>query len=199
MSAHASAEHAAAIRSLQIVTIVWMSIELLVTIAAGVHARSVALVAFGGDSAVELLSATVVLQRFHLGPSAERKAARINAVLLYALAAYVVLTSVLSFIDDRFRPRPSIVGIILLIAAAAIMPALGRAKRRLAVKTCSGALKADAAQSNICAYMSWIALAGLILNAGFHISWADSVAALLLVPLIVREANEARKGDICGC
>ncbi len=60
-------------------------------------------------------------------------------------------------------------------------------------------MKADAAQSNLCAYMAWIALAGLVLNALFHVPWADSVAALFLLPLILREANEARKGGVCEC
>lgn len=78
------------------------------------------------------------------------------------------------------------------------MPVLGAAKKRLAEKTGSRALKADATQSNLCAYMSWIALFGLIINAAVHVPWADSVAALLL-PLVIREANEAREGDICDC
>jgi divalent metal cation (Fe/Co/Zn/Cd) transporter len=207
MSTHASTEHTSAVRNLQIATMIWMSIELVVAVSAGVHVRSVALIAFGGDSAVELLSATVALQRFRLGPSAEHRAARINAILLYVLAAYVLLTSVLSLMNDRFRPRPSILGILLLALAATIMPALARAKKRFAIKTCSGALKADAVLSDICAYMSWIALAGLIINAAFHVPWADSAAALLLLPLIfgrpmkpvrAKSAADATPADIIG-
>ncbi len=192
-------QHTPAVLNLQIITIIWMSIELMVALASGIHARSVALIAFAGDSAVELLSATVVLMRFRLGMGTEGKAARINAVLLYVLAAYIVLDSVLSLSLERLKPRPSLLGIGLLIAAGLIMPILGSAKRRLSKTTGSGALRADAAQSNICAYMSWIALAGLILNATLHLSWADSIAALLLLPLILREANEARRGGICEC
>lgn len=192
-------EHAPAIRRLQIITISWMCVELLVALVSGIRAHSVALTAFAGDSGVELLSAIVVLVRFRLGPGAEAKAARINAVLLYVLAGYVVLTSVLSLTSERLKPQPSLVGIGLLVAAATIMPILGAAKKRLAKSTGSSALRADAAQTNICAYMSWIALGGLILNATLHLSWADSVAALLLLPLILREANEARRGENCEC
>jgi len=192
-------DDAPAIRRLQIITISWMCVELLVALVSGIRAHSVALMAFAGDSGVELLSAIVVLVRFRLGPGAEAKAARINAVLLYVVAAYVVLTSVISLASERLKPQPSLVGIGLLVAAATIMPILGAAKKRLAKSTGSSALWADAAQTNICAYMSWIALAGLLLNATLHLSWADSVAAILLLPPIVHEANEARRGESCEC
>jgi len=72
-----------------------------------------------------------------------------------------------------------------------------QAKKRLAAETGSRALKADAAQSDICAYMSWIALAGLLVNFFLHIPWADSVAALLLLPIVLKEAREASKGEVC--
>ncbi len=189
----------ASIRTVQLLTIAWMCVELSISLVSGIRAHSVALTSFAGDSAVELLSALVVLRRFSLGAAAEKKAARINAVLLYVLAVYIVVTSALSFLNHRFRPEPTLLGIVLLIAAAIVMPLLGRAKRRLAAETQSAALKADAAQSNICAYMSWIALAGLVMNAAFHLAWADSVAALLLLPLVISEANEARKGEVCDC
>jgi divalent metal cation (Fe/Co/Zn/Cd) transporter len=192
-------ENKSAIRALQMVTIGWMCIELFVSIVAGVRACSVALTSFAGDSAIELFSAFVVLRRFSVGPDAEKNAARITAALLYVLAVYIVLASGLSFLSERFRPESSRLGIALLIVAAIVMPILGAAKKRLAVEARSGALKADAAQSNICAYMSWIALGGLVLNARFHIAWADSVAALFLLPFVIREANEARKGEVCGC
>ena len=90
-------------------------------------------------------------------------------------------------------------GIGLLVAAAIIMPLLGRAKKNIAAKTGSRALCADAAQNNICAYMSWIALAGLLVNFSFHLPWADSVAALLLLPIVFKEAGEASKDEVCDC
>jgi divalent metal cation (Fe/Co/Zn/Cd) transporter len=187
-----------AIRSIQRITIAWMCVELLVAAIAGIRAHSVALTAFAGDSAVELFSAIVVLQRFRLGPGSERVTAKVNAALLYVLAVYIVVSSSLTLFG-RFRPQPSVLGIVLLVASAIIMPWLGASKKRQALQTNSGALRADAAQSNICAYMSWIALAGLVTNAVLHIPWADSIAALLLLPLVLYEANEARKGESCNC
>lgn len=195
----ASGEHQASIRTLQLVTVIWMCIELTVAVGTGIHARSVALTAFGADSAVELISAIVVLRRFQLGPGSERRAARVSGVLLYVLAAYIAVTSALTLLRHNQEARPSVLGIGLLMAAAFIMPLLGRAKKKLAQKTGSRALGADAAQSSICAYMSWIALAGLLVNLFFHLPWADPVAALLLLPIVLKEAAEASKGEVCEC
>ncbi len=176
-----------------------MSVELCVALFTGIRARSVALTAFGADSGIELLSALVVLRRFSSRSISERLAARISGVLLYALAAYILVTSGLSLLSPRLQPEPTVLGIGLLIAAAIIMPLLGRAKKKLAARTGSRALRADAAQSNICAYMSWIALAGLLINFFFHFAWADSAAALLLLPIVLKEAGQASKGDVCEC
>lgn len=188
---------ATAVRRLQLGTIAWMVVELGVSLYAGIHACSVALTAFGADSAIELISAVVVLRRFTSGPETERRAARISGALLYVLAAYILSTSSLSLISKHIQPKSTVVGISLLVAAGIIMPLLGRAKKRLATQTGSKALNADAAQSNICAYMSWIALAGLLVNYFFHLPWADSLAALGLLPIILQEAREARTGEVC--
>lgn len=176
-----------------------MCVELGVALFAGIRACSVALTAFGADSGIELLSAFVVLRRFASKPISELRAARISGILLYVLAAYILVTSALSFMNTRLQPEPTVLGIGLLIAASIIMPLLGRAKKTLAAETGSRALGADAAQSNICAYMSWIALAGLLLNFFFHFPWADSAAALLLLPIVLKEAAEASKGEVCEC
>ena len=190
----------ARVRRLQLITIVWMVVELSVSFYAGIRACSIALTAFGADSAIEMISAVVVLRRFAVGPATERRAARISGALLYILATYILLTSALSIFSQRFRAEPTVLGIALLITAGIIMPLLGRAKKRLATQTGSRALNADAAQSNICAYMSWIALGGLVANFIFHLPWADSVAALLLLPIVLKEAREAYKGELCeGC
>jgi divalent metal cation (Fe/Co/Zn/Cd) transporter len=191
-----SPQNRAVIR-LQWMTLAWMSVEFAAAITVGIRADSLALLAFGGDSAVELFSAAVVLRRFYVGQHAERNTARITAVLLYALAAFICVESALSLLGRGQHAEPSYFGIGLLIAAAVIMPWLGRRKRELSTQTCSKALRADAVQSSVCAYMSWIALGGLVLNALFHIPWIDSVAALALVPLILYEANKARKGEDC--
>ena len=188
---------AASIVRLQWITIAWMCLELFVAAFAGVRACSIALTAFAGDSAIELFSAMVVLRRFRVGVAAEKSAARMTAALLYLLAAYILVSSSVALLGHRLEAKPSYMGIGLLIAASIIMPLLGRAKRRLAFETGSRALKADATQSSVCAYMSWIALAGLGMNAVFHLPWMDSVAALLLLPLVIKEANEARRGNVC--
>lgn len=184
---------------LQTITIAWMTIELGISLYAGIRAHSVALTAFGADSAIELLSALIVLRRFAVGPSAERRAVRLSGYLLYVLAGFILITSALSFFKHELQPEPSVLGIALLMATAVIMPLLARAKKRLAAETGSRALSADGAQSSICGYLSWIALAGLLLNFLFHLAWADSAAALLLLPFVLKEAREASKGVACGC
>jgi divalent metal cation (Fe/Co/Zn/Cd) transporter len=153
-------------------------------------ARSPALLAFGGDSAIELISAVVVWRRFHDGQQEESRAARIAGGLLFALAAYVIVASAMSVFGHR-RATESYLGIAVLIAAAAFMPLLAKEKRRLADLTGSASLRADAAESALCGYLSLIALAGLAVNAVWHVSWADPVAAICLVPFIVSEAWEA--------
>lgn len=79
------------------------------------------------------------------------------------------------------------------------MPWLARQKRRLARENASSALAADATQSAVCGWLSWIALAGLVANALFRMPWADELAALALVPLVVKEAKEAWQGKACHC
>lgn len=192
-------EQVSTVRALQLITVAWITAELCVGVYAGVRAHSIALTAFGADSAIELLSALVVLLRLHLGPATEKRAARTSGVLLYGLAAYILLTSVLSLLNRSPKAEPTLLGIGLLVAAAVIMPLLGQAKKVMAQKTKSRALNADAVQSNICAYLSWIALAGLLLNRYLHLRWADPAAALLLLPIILKEAAEASKGEVCEC
>ncbi|MGH7870305.1 MAG: cation transporter [Candidatus Dormibacteraceae bacterium] len=189
------------IRRVQTVTIAWMSVEAAVSLLAAWRARSPALLAFGGDSAIELLSAMVVLWRFRADGAqehTERRAARIAGVLLFTLAAYLVAASVMALLGYS-DPKPTLLGITILIAAAAIMPWLAREKRRLSAATGSGALRADAAQSGLCACLSVIALVGLVVNAIWHVKWADPLAALLIVPLVVWEGREAVRGKPCGC
>jgi len=178
---------------LQVLTIAWMSIEAIVALGAAWSAHSSALLGFGGDSAIEMFSAVVVLWRFRSksgSEESERIAARVAGGLLFLVAGFVIVSSGLSLLGYR-EPRPSIAGIILLIVAAIGMPWLASQKRKLAIQVSSAALKADATESALCGYLSLIALAGLLVNAIFHAPWADPVAALALVPLIAREAWEA--------
>jgi divalent metal cation (Fe/Co/Zn/Cd) transporter len=181
---------------LQVFTIAWMTVEAVVSLGAALSSHSPALFAFAGDSLIELLSAAVVFWRFRFTLN-EARAARIAGVLLFALAGLVILTSVFNILGYREAQR-SLVGIGILLAAAFVMPWLASRKRHLAAITSSAALKADAAESALCAYMAWIALAGLVVNATWGKAWADPVAALALTPLILREGWEViRSSKLC--
>jgi len=163
--------------------------------------RSPVLFAFGGDSVIELTSAVVVLWRFRSGAACEIKegrAARIAGALLFVLAACVAMVSAMSLLGYG-EPKASVTGIVILLLAAAVMPLLARAKRKLSTVTGSAALRADAAESAVCAYLAVVALLGVGVNTVWHISWADPVAALAIVPFIIREGGEAMRGKPCGC
>jgi divalent metal cation (Fe/Co/Zn/Cd) transporter len=176
-----------------------MSVEAVVSLGAAWLARSPALLGFGGDSAVELLSAGVVLWRFRstsLGDRDEQRAARIAGGLLFVLAAFVALASVLTLLG-HVEARPSPIGIVVLILAAVVMPWLAKQKRTLSTATASAALRADATESAVCGYLALIALVGLAVNEIWGVRWADPVAGLALLPLVVREGWEAMKGNPC--
>ena len=178
-----------------------MSVEAVISLSAAWTAHSPALLAFGGDSAIELLSAVVVYWRFRSKWSDERTeklAARITGNLLFALAAYVALVAVLALLG-HVEVRPSLLGIVVLIVAAVVMPLLAQQKRHLSALIASAALRADAAESALCGNLSIIALAGLVANAIWGITWADPVAALCLLPLVAREGWQTLKGKPCDC
>jgi divalent metal cation (Fe/Co/Zn/Cd) transporter len=184
---------------LQITTIAWMVLECTVSLVSARTACSPSLLAFGSDSLVELLSATVVLLQFV--PSIRLSsvwAGKAAGILLYLLAGVVVLTSILGWVTGA-RPETSLAGIAITAAALVVMPVLAWRKRTLARTTRNTALAADAVQSATCAYLAAITLFGLAANALFHIQWVDSIAALLAVPLLVREAKVAMRGEGCAC
>jgi divalent metal cation (Fe/Co/Zn/Cd) transporter len=112
------------------------------------------------------------------------------------LAAYVCYEA-LGDLRERKAPEESILGIVLASVSLLVMPLLAKAKRRVAGALRSGAMNADATQTLFCAYLSAILLGGLVLNAGWGIWWADAVAALLMVPFIVREGVDALRGETC--
>lgn len=189
------------IRRLQLITIGWMLVEAAGALTAAWMAASAALLAFGGDSAIEVLSAAVVLWRFRSGGEHERRekrAATITAVLLLILAGFVIANSLIKLLKHN-EPAASYLGITLLVAAAVFMPLLARAKRRLSAAVGSAALRADAAESSLCGYLSLIALVGLATNAIWRVPWADPAAALALAPLILWEARQALRGKACEC
>jgi divalent metal cation (Fe/Co/Zn/Cd) transporter len=189
------------VQRVQTVTIAWMSVEAVLSLFAAWRARSPALLAFGGDSAIELFSAVVVLWRFRASGAnedMENRGARVAGALLFTLAVYVAITSVASLLGYS-EPKPTLLGIAILVAAAVVMPWLAKEKRRLSGATGSATLRADAAQSALCAYLSLIAMAGLATNAIWRVKWADPIAALAVLPLIVWEGREAMRGKVCDC
>jgi divalent metal cation (Fe/Co/Zn/Cd) transporter len=185
---------------LQGVTILWMLIECGLSLFAASRAHSPALLAFGSDSLVELLSASVVLLQFvpRLTISEER-ATRAAAVLLFTLAAIVTMVATLSVIEKVQQPKGSPLGIGLTAIALLIMPVLAWLKRREARRLNNPALAADAVQSATCAYLAVITVTGLGANAIFHIGWFDTAAALLAVPLLMKEGRKVWRRQRCSC
>ena len=183
---------------LQAFTILWMTIEVGVALFAAGTARSPALFAFGSDSVVELLSALTVLLPWMTNSISRQAAARASGLLLILLAFIVAGTAVLS-LTLGLSPVPSRAGIAITAAALIVMPVLAMLKRQEAARTGNVALSADAVQSATCAWIALFALLGLAANALFRIVWLDSVAALAIVPLLIREGRSALKGQACGC
>lgn len=196
---------------IELFTIGWMLIEASVAITVGFATRSVSLQSFGIDSIIELLAAGVLLWRLLTEQRggdtaaierAERTAAWITACSLFALALYILGDSLFALITQT-RPEASWWGLGLAVAAALIMPLLWQTKLRVARRIGSAALKADAACSVTCAYMSLTLLLGLLLNRLFSWWWADPLAALVLIYFLVQEGrealHEARTGEKCSC
>ena len=182
---------------LELATVSYNALEGLVAIVAGVAAGSVALTGFGVDSVIEVASGVVLWWRLRdelgsapAGPIVEARAARAAGALLLALAAYLVVESGRRLIV-RDRPEPSAVGMALTALSLLVMPLLARAKLRTARALESAALRADAHETIVCAWLSLTTLVGLGLNALLGWWWADPLAALAMLPLIVREGLEA--------
>jgi divalent metal cation (Fe/Co/Zn/Cd) transporter len=193
-------------RMAESLTVAWMVVELIVAIWAGIAARSVALITFGIDSALELLTALVVLRQLVLHTeratveeldARERQASRLVGVGLYGLIAYIVASSGWSLASGS-RPESSTVGVALAVAALIVMPLLWRWRLALAARFDSPALRADAACSLVCIYLSATLLAGLLLNSLLGWWWADPLAALAMIWWIRGEAAEAGEAGKTG-
>lgn len=180
------------------VTITYNVIEALVALAAGTAASSTALVAFGLDSIVEVLSAAAVAWQFAASdPEArEKKALRIIAWSFFALAAYVGITASLALAGVR-EAEHSPVGLVLAAVSLAVMPLLSWFERTTGRELGSASAIADSKQTLLCGYLSAALLVGLGLNALLGWAWADSVAALVIAGFAVKEGREAWKGDAC--
>lgn len=184
-------------------TLAYNVIEAVIAVWAGTEAGSIALLGFGLDSVIECAAAAVLLWRLRVESSsddperietAERRAHRFVGLTFLALAAYVVVQAVMTLVSGD-RPEGSPIGIALAAASLVIMPLLAWAKLRTAAGLGSGALRAEARETLACAYLSLTLLLGLTLNAAAGWWWADPVAALFMVPWLVREGLEGLRGE----
>ena len=176
---------------LEYLTVAWNVIEAIVAVASGVVANSIALVGFGLDSTVEIFAACVVIWQLRgIREEREHRALRLIALSFFALAAYVVVEAARDLVMGA-EAGESVVGIGLATASLIAMPLLGLAKRRTGQRLGNPTLVADSAETLLCAYLSAILLAGLVLNATMGWWWADPLAALGIAGLAVREGREA--------
>jgi divalent metal cation (Fe/Co/Zn/Cd) transporter len=189
-------------------TLSYNSLEGLLSVVAGVIAGSVALVGFGVDSFIEVTASVAAIWRLRADADArrrvfvERRALRVIGLCFLALATYVAVDATRS-LTGRDAPAESLLGVAIAAASLVVMPLLARAKRDVANALASRAIRAEARQTDICMYLSAILLGGLGLNALFGWWWADPIAALGMVPLILWEGRAALLGrascdDCCG-
>lgn len=190
---------------LEYLTIGWNLVEGAVAITAALAAGSVALFGFGIDSFVESTSAAVLVWRLTAESRAtshaeierlDRRAHRLVAISLFALAAWVAFDAGTTLWAQE-TPGTSAIGIALLLVSIAAMGWLARAKQRTAIALGSRALEADSFQTSACFWLSIAALGGLVANAVAGWWWADPVAALVMTWFLVREARESWRGDDC--
>jgi len=183
-------------RRLEYLTICWNSLEAVFAIGAGAIAGSIALVGFGADSVIEVSSGAIMLWRLVSGEHRERLALKLIGISFIALAAYVTFDAVKS-LWFREVPDATYAGIAIAALSLIVMPLLARAKRKVAADLNSGAMLADSRQTDICAYLSGILLAGLGINMMFGWWFADPIAALVMVPIIASEGIHGLRGQSC--
>jgi divalent metal cation (Fe/Co/Zn/Cd) transporter len=186
------------IRWVVALTITYNVVEAVVALAAGRMASSSALIAFGLDSVVEVLSAAAVAWQFAAPDpeSRERTALRLIAVSFFGLALVVTVDAVRTLVGAS-SPEHSTVGIALAAVSLVVMPVLSWVERRAGRQLGSSSAVADSKQTLLCAYLSAVLLAGLVLNSALGWTWADPLAALVIAGFAVREGLEAWRGDAC--
>ena len=185
-------------RRVEYLSITWTSLEAIIGVTIGILAGSVALIGFGADSIIEVASSCVLLWWLAEGSiDRDRAAQRLVGACFFALAGYIALDASVDLLKHE-PPRVTYFGIIYASACVIVMPLLARAKRRVAARLNSHALHADSHQSDICAYLSVILLFGLALNAVLGWWWADPIAALCMLPIIIREGVAGLRGQTCS-
>lgn len=195
----ATTDHLREGRRLEYLTIGWNVVEGIVSVWAGMMAGSTALVGFGIDSGIESMSGGVLLWRLQdsdCHAEREARALKLVGVSFLMLAAWVAYESAGSLLLGE-PPDASWLGITVASLSLIVMPWLAYRKRRVARALGSRALSSDSRQTSLCAYLSAILLAGLLLNALVGWWWADPVAGLAMVPIIAREGVEALRGERC--
>ena len=187
-------------RLLSWVSLVWMTIEGAAGVFSGIVAGSIALQAFGISSAVEGLASVIVIWRFTgsrtLSETSERRAQRLVAVSFWVLVPYVVAEAVYKLVSAA-TAETSYLGIGVTVSSLALMPLLGRMKRRLGATLGSGATAGEGTQNILCAYLAAAVLLGLLGNTLFGLWWLDPVAALAVAALALREGLESWRGEGC--
>jgi divalent metal cation (Fe/Co/Zn/Cd) transporter len=183
---------------LEYFTVGWNVIEGVVAIGAGIIAGSVALIGFGVDSSIEVISALGLLWRLRkAGPdatvaeesAAERRALYVVAATFFLLAAYISVEAITAVVG-REEPETSTVGLVLALLSLLIMPALAFSKQRTGREMGSRALLADGAETWVCSYLSLALLTGIGLFFLFGWWWADPIAALAMLPVILWQGWE---------
>jgi len=179
-------------------TVAWNFLEAIVALTEGAARDSSALIGFGLDSAIEVSSALIVLWQFRapIPADRERQALRMIAVSFFALAGWVVASSMFDLIE-RSAPEASALGIGLAIASLIVMPVLAVAKQRTGAKMGAATVLADSAQTWLCVSLSAVLLVGLAANAAFGWWWADPIAGLVIGAVAVREGRSAWEGHNC--
>jgi divalent metal cation (Fe/Co/Zn/Cd) transporter len=185
-------------------TVGWNVLEGIVAVAAGLAAGSIALVGFGVDSGIEVLSALVMAWRLRAEASgklpneeAEKRAIKLIAITFFVLAAYVSFESARDLLGAG-RAEPSPIGLFMAALSLVVMPILAQKKRQLAKEMSSASLQADSTETQLCVYLSATVFIGLAANALLGWWWMDSVAALVVAAIALREGWEAwTTEDLC--
>ncbi len=188
-------------RLLSWISLAWMGAEGAIALTAGVLAGSIALVAFGIDSAIEGFASLVIVWRFtgsrlH-SQAAEQRAQKLVAIQFFLLAPYVTAEAVHKLVTGE-QAETSWLGIALVTTSLVGMPLLGVAKRRLADTLGSVATRGEGTQNLLCAYLAGAVLVGLLGNALFGLWWLDPVAALVVAGVAVREGVASWRGEGCA-
>lgn len=189
-------------RYLEIITIVWAVLEAGIALATAERSGSLSLAGFGFDSLIEVVSGAALMWRMsremdaHRRRRAEYVSLRIAGICLLALGAYVLVEAILNLLNHR-SAETSWLGIFITTAAVIFMPLLSQAKRKVGRALQSGAMMTDARQTDFCMYQAGIVLFGLLVHTWFGIAWADSVAALVMVPFLLRSGVLSMRGEAC--